>query len=171
MGSLDSAESLDLVGLFILYNLTVHNEISLNNIGIYRDDGLMVGNNSTGSKVDKLRKWIHRVFKSLHLKVKINSNIKQVDFLDVTLNLHLNNFQPFLKNNANPIYINPNYNHPTPVIKHIPSSVERRINKHSSSKEIFDKHKIIYNKILTDSGYRSSEIKYRENCSYSKKKQ
>lgn len=67
----------------------------------------MVVNNSTGSKVDKLRKWIHRVFKSLHLKVKINSNIKQVDFLDVTLNLHLNNFQPFLKNNANPIYINP----------------------------------------------------------------
>lgn len=115
-GSLDSAESSDLVGLFILYNLTVHNEISLNNIGIYRDHGLMVVNNSTGNKVDKLRKWIHRVFKSLHLKVKINSNIKQVDFLDVTLNLHLNNFQPFLKNNANPIYINPNSNHPTQLL-------------------------------------------------------
>lgn len=92
----------------------------------------MIVKKSTGGKVDKLRKLIHRVFKCLHLRVKINSNIRQVDFLDITLNLVLNNFQPFLKNNVSPI--NPNSNHPTSVIKHIPSSVERHINQHSSSK-------------------------------------
>lgn len=36
----------------------------------------MVVNNPTGRKVDKLRKLIHRVFKSIHLGVKIISNIK-----------------------------------------------------------------------------------------------
>lgn len=67
----------------------------------------MIVKNPTGNKVDKLRKLIHREFKSLNLNVKISANIKRVAFLDVT-NLVHNNFQLNIKNNANLIYIHPN---------------------------------------------------------------
>lgn len=58
MGCLDSTESSDLVGLFLLYNLTAYEEININRIGIYRDDGLMIVNKHTRRKVDKIRKII-----------------------------------------------------------------------------------------------------------------
>lgn len=45
MGSLDSAEALDLVGLFILYNLSASGGVD--RIDLYRDDGLMIVKNST----------------------------------------------------------------------------------------------------------------------------
>lgn len=45
MGSLDSAEALDLVGLFILYSLSASGGVD--RIDLYRDDGLMIVKNST----------------------------------------------------------------------------------------------------------------------------
>lgn len=112
MGLLDSAESSNLVGLFIFYNLTTYDDININSIVLYRDDDLMLVKNSTKVKADKIRKLIHREFKSFNHKVKINTNLKIVDFIDVTLALVNNVFQPYMKTNANPIYIHPNSNHP-----------------------------------------------------------
>lgn len=86
---MDLAESTDLVGLYILYNLTAYAEINLDSIKVYRDDGLMVVKNSMKIKVDKLR--------SLDLKVKINTNIKQVNFLELMLDLVNDNFQHYMK--------------------------------------------------------------------------
>lgn len=121
---MDLAESTDLVGLYILYNLTAYAEINLDSIKVYRDDGLMVVKNSMKIKVDKLR--------SLDLKVKINTNIKQVNFLELMLDLVNDNFQHYMKNNANPIYIHPNSNPPSSVIQHIPASVKCTISNQSS---------------------------------------
>lgn len=42
------------------------------------------------------------------VKVKLPTNFKQLNFLDVTLDLVYDNFQPYMKNNDNPIYIHPN---------------------------------------------------------------
>lgn len=50
MGPLDSAH---LVGLFLLYSLAAYRDIDFNSIGFNIDDGLMVVNDSTGSKFDK----------------------------------------------------------------------------------------------------------------------
>lgn len=86
----------------------------------------MLVKDSIKIKVDKLRKIIHRELKSLNLKVKITTNIKQADFRDVTLDLmnDVNDvFQPYIKANANPIYIHPDSNHPSSVIKNKPSSI------------------------------------------------
>lgn len=47
MGSLDSVETSELIGLFVLYNLTAHREISNNDIGLCRDDVLMVVRKTT----------------------------------------------------------------------------------------------------------------------------
>ena len=46
-----------------------------------------------------------RTFKLLGLWIEIVSNLKIVDFLDVTLNLYKGTFKPFSKSNSTPIYI------------------------------------------------------------------
>lgn len=150
-----SAESSELVGLFILYNFTAYNDININSIGLY-----MLVKNTTKVKADKIRKLIHREFKSFNRKVKININLKIVDFIDVTLALVNNAFQPYMKTNANPTYICPNSNHPPSVIKHIPSSIYYRISNKLSSEDVFYKHSKVYNIALKNSDYKCTDIKY-----------
>ena len=58
----------------------------LNIHGLYRDDGLAVVN-LTGVKVERLKKQVFKLFKSLDLKVTIEANITETDFLDLCLNL------------------------------------------------------------------------------------
>lgn len=50
------------------------------------------------------------------LKVEINANRKQVNYLDVTFDLELNTYKPYMKKNTNPIYIHPQSNHPPPLL-------------------------------------------------------
>lgn len=82
---------------------------------------------------------IHRELKGLDLTVKITTNIKQVDFLDVTVSLNNSSFQPIMKANPKAVYLRPNFNHSRPVIKQIRSSIEFRISADSYSKEVFNK--------------------------------
>ena len=54
MGSYDDAEIWELVGIFILKLL--EDKINKQNIGLYRDDGLMILRNANGKKTDRTRK-------------------------------------------------------------------------------------------------------------------
>ena len=94
MGSFDGAEVCDLVGLYILSKLTLL--IDNHHIGLYRDDGLAAIPGS-GPKVDRLRKDVFNIFKNIGLKVTIECNSKQTDFLDVYLDLHSETFRAFRK--------------------------------------------------------------------------
>ena len=85
MGSYDGAEVCELVGLFILDNLS--KIIDKNLVGLYRDDGLAILRNMSGPDTEKFRKTIAAVFKQFGLKITTESNLHQVDFLDVTFNL------------------------------------------------------------------------------------
>ena len=49
--------------------------------------------------------------RSLGLNIEISSNMKIVNFLDVTFNLNGTTFKLFIKNNQIPTYINFNSNH------------------------------------------------------------
>ena len=85
MGAFDSAQISDLIGIYILNKLS-----SLTNkedIGLYRDDGLMVVRNTNGPTTDRLRKKLIDIFKQVGFRVEVISNIKEVNFLDVTFNL------------------------------------------------------------------------------------
>ena len=96
------------------------------------------------------------------LKIEINSNLKIVNFLDVTFNLNDDSYKPFNKTNTIPTYINVKSNHPTPIIKQIPNAINIRINRLSSSKTIFNNHhKEIYNEAVHNSRYKN-ELKYLE---------
>ena len=68
MGSFDGAEVCELVGLFLLHQLS---EIfGKNNVGLYRDNGLAILRNTPGPEADK-RKVVTQLFQKHALSVTI----------------------------------------------------------------------------------------------------
>ena len=92
MGCWDGAEVCELTGAYILGRLTSFFNIS--NIGLYRDDGLAILKATSGSEAERIKKKIVKVFKDQGLRVTIQTNLKTVDFLDVTFNLPNDTFSP-----------------------------------------------------------------------------
>ena len=89
MESYDGAETCELVGTYIL---SQPKEIPYEmEIGLYRDDGLAVLN-QTPQKIEKKKqkqkkKQICKVFARNNLRITIEANEKVVNFFDVTLAL------------------------------------------------------------------------------------
>ena len=110
--------------------------------------------------VQKQKKNI-RAFKFLEFKIKISSNIKATNFLDVTLNLSDNSYRPFLKTDQYPSYINVNSNHPNSIIKQVPKAVNTRISRLSSNKKIFHESNKMYIEALKNSEFKE-EFTYLE---------
>ena len=150
-GSYMGAELCELVGLFLLDGLK--DIFGLNRVGLYRDDGLAVLPNSSGFKVEKLKKQTHAFFKSMGLRVTVESPLVITDFLDVKLNLNDISFMPYRKQNAKIMYVNKQSSHPKNIIKQIPNIINQRLNKRSSKEENFLKTKDEYEKIMKKCGY------------------
>ena len=55
--------------------------------GLYRDDGLPILRNVSGQQIDRMRKNIIKTFKNVFFAIDIETNLKIVDFLDITFNL------------------------------------------------------------------------------------
>ena len=157
MGSYDGAEVCELVGLYILHNLG--NKYGKENIGLYRDDGLAAFNKTSGPQAERIKKDFQNFFKELGLKIEIKTNLKVVDFLNVTFNLTTEMYYPFKKPNDEPTYMNTKSNHPPNIIKQIPASISRRISGLSCNKEVCERAKPYYNERLKSSGYRE-ELSY-----------
>ena len=85
MDSFDGAEICELVGLYIQSKL--EKILPKSDFGLYRDDGLALLRNLDGQETEKVRKNIVRVFKDIVCSLGIETNLKEVDFLDVSLNL------------------------------------------------------------------------------------
>ena len=167
MGSFDGAEVCELVGLYILNILS--QKFGSGNIGLYRDDGLGCFQGINGSKADKIRKEIIKVFRDLDLKITISTNIKTVNFLDITFDLASGTYKPYNKPAEKPLYINKLSNHPPNIIKRIPTIISKRISNISSNREIFDAAAPFYNKSLAESGY-NEQIEYFESRTSNKRK-
>ena len=143
MGSFDGAEISKLVGLYIQSNL--ENILPKTNFGLYRDDGLILLRNLNGQQMDKKRKAIIKIFKDIGFSIDIQTNLKEVDFLDVTLNLQNGTHHPYKKPNDKLLYIHSLSNHPLQIIKQLPNSI--------SNKEIFNTAKVEYEDAIKKSGY------------------
>ena len=102
VGAQDGAEVCELVGNYLLYELSKLYEKK--DIGLYRDDGLAVFKNKSGPESEKIKKSIQAIFRENELKITIQCNLKIVDYLDVTFNLTDSSYRPFNKTN-NEIYI------------------------------------------------------------------
>ena len=78
--SLEGTEVCELDGHFTSNNLS--NKYRTNNIRFYRDDGL-----ATFKNTERTRREITRHFKEHGLKITIQSNLKSLDYLNITINL------------------------------------------------------------------------------------
>ena len=81
------------------------------------------------------------------------SNLRIVNYLDVTLKLNDGSFRPCDKPGDIIQYINKESNHPPNVFKHLPASIEKRISNNSSHKKIFQESLIYYEETLNKAGY------------------
>ena len=135
MGAYDGIEVCELVGTFLLEKIS---EIcNKGDIGLYRDDGLAVFRNKSGTHLEKIKKKLQRLFKEYDLEIIAESNLKVVNYLDVTLNLKDSTFRPYHKPGDQMQYIHTESNHPPNIIKHIPASIETRLSNLSSTETIF----------------------------------
>ena len=166
MGALDGAEICELVGIFLLYELSTLTDISLS--GLYRDDGLILLERGTPRTADIMRKKITKLFKSHGFDIEIECNLKVVDFLDVTLNLNNGVVTPFKKSNHDPQYISVDSNHPKQIFRNVPKGIATRLSNNSSSEEVFDQHSLVYQNALNIAGY-NVNLKYLPPQSRSKK--
>ena len=158
MGSFDGAEICEMVGLYMLNILG--DKFGHERLGLYRDDGLACFHGISGPASDRIRKDFIEVFQTFGLKITISTNLKIVNFLDVTFNLTTSTYQPYNKTNYRPVYINTKSNHPPNIIKAIPESISRRISTISSNEAIFQKAAPYYDTALASSGY-SEKIQFK----------
>ena len=136
MGAYDGAEACELVGNYLLYELSKLYEKK--DIGLYRDNGLAIFKNKSGRESKKIKKSIQAIFRENELKIIIQCNLKVVDYLDVTFNFTDSSYRPFHKTNIEINYIHKQSNYPPSIIKQLPLSVERRFSKFSSNEKIFN---------------------------------
>ena len=65
---------------------------------------------------EKIKKRFMQCFENINLKITVQSNIKVVNYLDITLNLLNGKFYPNREPNDKPLYINTRSNHPPSII-------------------------------------------------------
>ena len=151
MGAYDGAECCELIGLFMLSEMK--SRFPQVNIGLYRDDGLGAHRRIPGPELKKVREGIIQLFKENGLKIVIHTGLKQVDFLDVTLDLQSEKYKPYCKPNNVPSYLNVSSNHPPHIIRQIPKIISNRLNKLSCNEQDFNLVKGEYEDALRRSGY------------------
>ena len=100
---------------------------------LYRHDGPALLRNLNRQETDKVRKNIIGVFKDIGFSLEKENNLKEVDFLHVSLNLRSGTYRPYKKPNDRLLYIYRLSNHPLNVIKQIPNSIQERLSKKSSN--------------------------------------
>ena len=118
LGRFDGDEIWEFAGLYLLDKLS--KLLGNDNVGLYRDDGLAAIKSTSGTILDKMRKNIIVLFKEEGLTITIDTNLIEIDFLDVTFNLATGKFFQFRKPNKVPLYINVKSNHPSAIIKDLP---------------------------------------------------
>ena len=143
------------VGTFLLEKISGF--CNKSNIGLYRDGGLSIFRNKSGTQLEKMKKKLQRLFKECDLEITAESNLKNVNYLDVTLNLKDSTFRPYHKPGDQIQYIHTESNHPPPpprnIIKHIPASIETRLSNLFSTEIIFKESPTHYENNLRQSGY------------------
>ena len=157
MGSNDGAEICELVGTYALASLP-EDRYCKKEIGLYRDDGLMVHRGTTRStsgakRIKRPNKALQRPWIENHDQHEPPCH--RFPRLDLTLNLPSGTYQPYRKPNDVPTYVHRESNHPPSIIKNIPAAVSRRITDTSSDQGTFNTAAAAppYNNTLKAGGY------------------
>ena len=82
------------------------------------------------------------------------TKLKDVNFLDVTLNLTTGKYQAYNKPDKNPLNINILCNHPPSTIKNLLSHLSKIINNLSAAETTFNKSKDLYKNALAKNRFK-----------------
>lgn len=156
MGSKDSCELSELVGLYLLNGLK--RIIKMDHQGLYRDDYKAIVN-LPGPDIEKLRQKLFSFFQGHKLSVTIEAGMKQSDFLDISFDLNTGLHRPFRKEDTPPVYINVDSNHNPSIKKNLPVMISKRLSMLSSNEQVFNQESAIYNEGLRLAGY-NEKVKY-----------
>ena len=108
---------------------------------------------------DKTRKELHKAFEQFGLKITAESNLHVVNFLDVTFDFSTGKYKPYRKPNDDPLYINKHSNHPSSILRQLPTSINKRISTLSSDKQTFEDAAPAYQNALGHSNF-SHKLEY-----------
>ena len=117
MGVFDGAEVCELVGTFLLDKISKQHD--KNSISLYCNDRLSVFKNKSGTQLERIKKNLQKTFSDFGLEIVAESNLRIVNYLDVTLNLDNGSFKPYHKPDDIIQYINKESNHPPTITKHL----------------------------------------------------
>ncbi|GAB1599935.1 GATA zinc finger domain-containing protein 14-like, partial [Argonauta hians] len=154
MGSSDSAQVTDLIGLLVLRTLGTALGAGVSG-GLYRDDGLLVVRDASRVELERIRKKIRESLEPLGLSATFALEEKVVNFLDAALYLDSGRFTPYRKPNECTRYVSAASNHPPKVLEAIPQSIGKRLSKLSADEETFNLFKASYQDALTAAGHRT----------------
>ena len=104
------------------------------------------------------------------LSITSKTNLKIVDYLDVTFDLQNNSYKPYRKPDNLPVCIHKHFNHLPTILNELPESIHKRISNLSSSENIFRDTIPVYKQALRKSGYTSKETSYYNNNNKNKKR-
>ena len=83
--------------------------------------------NLNGQQINKKRKTIIKIFKDTGFSIDIQTNLKEVDFLDATMNLQNGTYRSYEKPNVQLFYIHSSSNHLPQIIKQLPNSISESL--------------------------------------------
>ena len=106
--------------------------------------------------------------KDLGFQSEIETNLKEVNLLDVTFNLNSGLYKRYKKPSDQLLYVTTSSNHPPQVIKQLPNSINRKLIENSSNKTVFNACKNEYEEALLKSGYKSN-LEFQKEISSEKK--
>ena len=109
IGSKDGAKICELTGVFILSQLS--NLLPREDIALYWDDGVILLWSKNVQLTDISRKNVINFFKEIGFQIEIETNLKFVNFLDVTFSLASSTYRPHRKPNDNLFYLRTSSNH------------------------------------------------------------
>ena len=141
----------------------------IDKFGLYRDDGIAAIKSTSGPINERLSKKLKKVFQKHQLEITIEKGLVKTDFLDVTLNLRNDMYEPYRKPRSETIYVHKKSNHPNYIVKQIPNTINDRLTRLSRNEFAFNNAKENYQEALTKAGY-EHELKFERSNSDDEKK-
>ena len=83
-----------------------------------------------------MHKNIIKTIKGIGFAIDVETNLKIVDFLDITFNLNNGTYRPYKKPNDLLLYINKSSNHPPQIINQLPKIINERLSRNSSNEDV-----------------------------------
>ena len=134
MGSFDSAKICEFFGIHTLSLML--NKFDKEYAGWYWDDELILLRNMSNQKTDRIQKDMIEIFINTGFKIEGKTNLNIIGVLDVTFHLSDGTFRSYKRPNNQLLYVNILSNHPSQIIKQLPTSISDRLSNNSSNQKV-----------------------------------